>query len=176
MKRSLTISAVCSASLFIFLVYARAAVEPAPPAVKTPVPAAAVDPAEKIQGPATSYAETPDGDSIRNSQLNILSPDDAVGHTDFDEFSSVSDPLYREGSKALLQKAMDNDKSPKAPVKKAPVKKSLWRDAPADIPAKAAKPASVKGGDGIKSPVFPLKKNRPMKLIPADPVKNKSIL
>jgi len=175
-KVFLGISAVCSISFFTFLVCAsakqpadpfsgwKAAGKPVPPAIKPPAPAAAVNPAEKIQEPAASCAETQN------------SPDAAVGHIEFDEFSSINDPLYREGSKALLQKAIDEDSAPAAPVKNTPVKKELWRDAPADIPAKAATPVLIKDGKGTKSPVFPVKKNRLIKLIPADPVETKSTL
>jgi hypothetical protein len=165
MKEFLGITAVFSASIFIFLVYAKAASQPVLPPIKTPVPAAAVKSAEKVQAPATSYAETLD------------SEDDAVGHTAFDEFSIINDPLYREGSKFLLQKAIDEDNAPKAPVKAAPVKKTIWRDAPADIPAKAAQPTQVKSpGETAPPVVLPVKKNRLIKLIPADPVESKSTL
>ena len=164
MKGFFRISAACSASIFIFSLYAKAAVKPAASAVKTPVPVAAVKLSEKVQDPATDYTAAPDSEEA------------AIGHIDFDDFSNISDPLYREGSKVLLQEAIKEDGVPKAPVKRIAVKKSLWRDAPADIPAKAAQPAPVKSENGSKPPVFPAKKNRLIKLIPADPVENKSTL
>ena len=164
MKAFFRPAAACAASLFIFQVCAKAAGEPVPSAIKVPAPAPAVSPAQKVLEPATSYAETPD------------SREDVIGHSEFDEFSSVSDPLYREGSKILLQKAIDEDNSPKAPVKPAPVKKNIWRDAPADIPAKTAPPALIKDNGGTKAPIFPAKKNRLIKMIPADPVESRSTL
>jgi hypothetical protein len=164
MKGFLRISAACSASLFIFSVYAKAAGEPVPPTIKASVPALAVKLTEKIQAPATSYMKAPDSEEA------------AIGHIDFDDFSNINDPLYREGSKVLLEKAIKADNAPKVQVKKTPVKKNLFRDAPADIPAKTAQPATVKSVNENRSPVFPVKKDRLIKLIPADPVENKSIL
>lgn len=123
------------------------------------------------------------GGAKTGSTASEVKAPDGMGYTEFDYFNNVSDPLYREGTKALLKKAICEDRAPKAVVKKIRVpasarqsgppngrrafggKPALMRDAPADIPA-AVKPAFV----------FPVKKNRLIKLIPADPVKTKSTL
>ena len=162
MKGFLKISASCSVSLFIFTFYAKAAGVPPLPAAFPPQ--APVSLSETVQNPATSYA----------APKNAEEP--GIGHTEFDEFNNVNDPLYREGSKALLEKAVEEDASPKAAVKKAPVKKNDMRDAPADIPAKSVQPAPVQSVKEIKTPILPVKKNKLIKLIPADPVETKSTL
>jgi len=164
MKGSLKISAVCSAALFIFSLAAKAAGDARTKAATAPVPQVAVKLAEKVLSSATSYAEPADtGESV-------------IGHTEFDEFNNINDPLYREGSKELLEQAIVDDSAPKAAVKDAPAKQKIMRDAPADIPAKAARTVPAKNVNEIKSPVFPPKKNRLIKLVPADPVENKSTL
>ncbi|OGS07863.1 MAG: hypothetical protein A2270_02300 [Elusimicrobia bacterium RIFOXYA12_FULL_51_18] len=161
MKAFLKISAVCSVSL-----YANAAGAPLPSAIKAPIPKAAVTPGEKIRSSVVSDPGIPKAEEA------------VIGHTAFDEFSNVNDPLYREGSKVLLQKAIEKDISSEAEVKDTPVnKKRLMRDAPADIPAKAAQPGHEQRVNENKRPVIlPAKKNRLIKLVPADPIQNKSTL
>ncbi|MEI7481418.1 MAG: hypothetical protein WCK75_03615 [Elusimicrobiota bacterium] len=95
---------------------------------------------------------------------------DGRGYTEFDDFNNVNDPLYREGSKVLLKKAIKDDLSPKTG------KAELMRDAPADIPSDTVRPVPIKAEDEHKAPIFTPKKNRLIKLIPADPVKSKSTL
>jgi len=95
---------------------------------------------------------------------------DGRGYTEFDDFNNVNDPLYREGAKVLLKKAIDEDLSPKTG------RPELLRDAPADIPSATVRPVPIKAEDENKAPIFTPKKNRLIKLIPADPVKSKSTL
>lgn len=89
----------------------------------------------ELAGPATA-------------QLKITEP----GYTDFDALSAVNDPLYRAGSKALLQR--ESKGQTEITGKASPA----LRDAP------NSKPVSV------------LKKPRIKKNIPADPVKIKNTL
>ena len=77
-----------------------------------------------------------------------------AGYTDFDAFSSVNDPLYREGSRELLKQAIREDKP-------AGAAKPELRDAPI---SKDAKPAKR------------LKRARTRQPVHADPVKEKSTL
>lgn len=77
-----------------------------------------------------------------------------AGYTDFDAFSAVNDPLYREGSRELLKRVIREDRPAGA------VKQEL-RDAPISKDAKPGK--SLKRGK-MKKPVH------------ADPVKIKSTL
>ncbi len=79
------------------------------------------------------------------------------GYTDFDAFSSVNDPLYREGSKELLEQAVKED----AGKKEAPSR--ALRDAP--ISKAPAAP-----GHAARQ----LKKRRAVKPLRADPVKAKN--
>jgi hypothetical protein len=101
-------------------------------------------------------------------------PASGTSCADFEGFNSLYDPLYREGSKALLQKALDADKLKPEPC--APVRPSSMRDAPADIPAKTGRPVPALNNGVNNSPVLPVKKNRLIKMIPVDPVKAKSTL
>lgn len=102
------------------------------------------------------------------AQINAAAP----VSEDFDAFSAVNDPLYRESSKAFLQQVSKQDavaaEKAEQPAKKEPVKEAL-RDAPnSPVPAPAAaEPAKVQ-------PV--IKKSKLMKVIPADPVKSKNTL
>jgi hypothetical protein len=100
-----------------------------------------------------------------------------IGYTEFDGFNNVSDPLYREGSKALLQKALDDDdKSAGTAEKRADAPSGSLRDAPADISDKQQRSPRA-GGDGAeKFTVQPLRKNRLIKMVPVDPVNVKSVL
>src|SRR3989339_592596 len=155
MKAFVKISVVCSVSLFILSLYDSAAGAPLPPAIKAPIPKATVKLGEKIHRSVLSDPEIPKAEEA------------VIGHTEFDEFSNLNDPLYREGSKALLQKAMEKDISSKAGMKDTPVnKKHLMRDAPADTPARSAQPAPEKRINENKPPVIlPVKNNRLIKLV-----------
>jgi len=77
-----------------------------------------------------------------------------AGYTDFDAFSSVNDPLYREGAREMLKQVIKEDKAP------APARQEL-RDAPISKDAKPGKP---------------LKRAKLKKPVHADPIKGKSTL
>ena len=118
------------------------------------------------------------GENARSAAADAIAQKDkaaGIGYTEFDGFNNVDDPLYREGAKAFLQKAMEADKI-KAVSKDVPARPVVMRDAPASIPAKSAQPAQAGSIDADKAIVPPLKKNRLIKMIPADPLKDKSIL
>ena len=74
----------------------------------------------------------------------------SAGYGDYDAFS-VTDPLYREGSKEMLKQVLKESEAPKAV-------KPVLRDAPISKPAKA------------------LKKPRVKKPVHTDPVKGKSTI
>lgn len=89
----------------------------------------------------------------------------AMEYTDFDAFSTVGDPLYREGSREFLEQAVKAD-----PVLSAPAAdKKAMRDAPAE-----KKPAAVKAVPVKQSPA--VKKAKAVKPLKADPVKAKDSL
>lgn len=161
-KISFRTAVLGSVSLFVFLFCAGAAMDSRLPAVRPDVRKDGVKPGDKLQ--AASEVKAPNGVA------------DGMNYTDFDYFSNVNDPLYREGSKALLKKAIDEDNLPKTAVKKTRGKPELMRDAPADTPAARGRTHGTKSGDEYKAPIFPMKKNRLIKMVPADPVKSKSIL
>lgn len=95
----------------------------------------------------------------------------AAESEDFDAFSAVNDPLYREGSKEFLEQVSRQDAV--KPERKEPAKPAL-RDAP-NSPAPAVVPAAVPAADPVKAqPV--IRKSKLMKVIPADPVKAKNTL
>ena len=126
----------------------------------------------------TRKMETYTGESARSAAADAIAQKDkegGIGYTEFDGFNNIDDPLYREGSKVFLQKAIEADKV-KAVAKDVPVRPVIMRDAPASIPAKSARPAQSGSIDADKPIVPPLKKNRLIKMIPADPLKDKSIL
>lgn len=82
----------------------------------------------------------------------------AIETTDFDAFSAVNDPLYREGSKEFLEQAIKADGD------------AALRDAPADVKGKSAVPA-------VKSPASPAaRKAKSVKPVKADPVQTKKAL
>lgn len=108
------------------------------PAVNLPVITPVTPAPRTLKEPATAQAR--------------ISP---AGYTDYDAFSAVNDPLYREGSRELLKQAVKDG----APVKAAP--KQELRDAPI---SKGANPARILKRVKIKKPVH------------ADPVKEKSTL
>ena len=94
--------------------------------------------------------------------------DAAAGRTDFDDFNNIDDPLYREGCKALLQKAVEEDKVKKI-CKEPPAQRPVMRDAPSSVIAvETTQPEN-------KAPVQ-FKKSRLIKMIPADPLKTKFTL
>ena len=120
--------------------------------------------------------------SIKTSELAPRTTAELISEApvsdDFDAFSAVNDPLYREGSKEFLQQvsSQDEDKTKKIektekdgmPVKAAPAGKTVLRDAPnSKVPAAAAEPVKVK-------PL--IRKSKLMKVIPADPVKANNTL
>lgn len=107
-------------------------------ALNTPAVSATAAPAE-LKEPATA-------------QIKI----DVPGYTDFDVYSSVNDPLYREGSRSLLKEVVKND----APA-------DTLRDAPI---SKEARPAAIRQ---VK-PGAPLKKIKVRKPLHTDPVKAKN--
>lgn len=86
-----------------------------------------------------------------------------IGTSDYDAFSAVNDPLYREGSKEFLQQVSAQDAVKPEPGKaQAPV----LRDAPADGAVPAVVPA--------RKPV--IKKLKTKKPVHADPLKVKDTL
>jgi len=182
MKKIFKISFFCLAPLFIFSLYVFSAVDARLLAVKPAVRKDAVKTIEKPQTssvPALRVVEnggTLSGPAVPEIKA-LAGKADAKDYTEFDDFNNVSDPLYREGSKVLLKQAVDEDLAPAAVVKKTSLKKpELMRDAPADIPATAIRPVPVKAGNENNSPILPVKHDRLMKLVPADPVKTKPTL
>ena len=181
MKKAFKISVFCLAPLFIFSLYVFSAVDARllaakPPVLKIPVKSGENSPA--AQFPA-SAAEAKNGAVPGQAAPEAKVPAvkaDPKDYTEFDDFNNVSDPLYREGSRVLLKQAADEDLVSGTAVKKTSPKPELMRDAPADIPARSVKPLPAKAGDGNKPVILPVKKDRLMKLVPADPVKNKSTL
>lgn len=83
------------------------------------------------------------------------------GYTDFDALSSVNDPLYRAGSKQLLEQAVKKD------VKKKNAPQRTLRDAPI---SKKAQP----GAGGPAKARALKKKTRAAKPIHTDPIKVKN--
>lgn len=104
-------------------------------ALNTPAPAPVVKVTSGLKEAATVQAR--------------LNP---AGYTDFDAFSSVDDPLYREGSKELLKKVISEERHAK------PALRQELRDAPVSKPVKAIKRVKVR------------------KPVHADPVKGKNAL
>ncbi|MFA6435362.1 MAG: hypothetical protein WCW52_11785 [Elusimicrobiales bacterium] len=186
-KKCFKSAAFCAAQLFVFSLFTGAAgdlrqltARPAP--VKTGItPGSAAGSGVKAGG-AASAAKAPAGGT------------GGAGYTEFDDFNNVSDPLYREGSKALLKIAIEDDGAPRAAGKENGVpaaartagerprgpafggKPGLMRDAPSDTPAGSVRPVRMRPGGARTFPIFPAKKNRVKKLAPADPVKAKSTL
>ena len=181
MKKAFKISVFCLAPLFVFSLYVFSAVDARLLTTRSSPRKASVSSGEKPQAAsplASGAAEK--GGAVPGTSASEVKPQalnsDPKDYTEFDDFNNVSDPLYREGSKALLKQAVDQDLAPGAIVKKTVLKPELMRDAPADIPSPAVRPGPAKTGDKNNSPIFPVKKDRLMKLVPADPVKNKSTL
>lgn len=104
-------------------------------ALNTPAPAPAVKVVSELKEPATAQAR--------------ITP---AGYTDFDAFSSVGDPLYREGSKELLKQVIGEERAAK------PAARQELRDAPVSKPVKAIKRVKVR------------------KPVHSDPVKEKNAL
>lgn len=99
------------------------------------------------------------------AQINLQAAESA----DFDAFSAVNDPLYREGSKEFLEQVSKQDAV--TDEKKEPVK-TVLRDAPN---SPAAVPAAVPAAAPVKAEPM-IRRSRLMKVIPADPVKAKNTL
>lgn len=106
-------------------------------ALNVPIQAPVTEVVSALKAPATTQAKTQE-----------------ISSTDFDAFSSVNDPLYREGSKELLKQAIKDDGAAK------PAPKAALRDAPVSKDAK---------------PVKKLKKPRARKPVRSDPVKHSVI-
>ncbi len=174
MKRHLKIAAFCFTPFFVFPFCAFSAGDPG---LLTVNPAGQRDgsmPGEKFRD-ASAISSPVEKDGIKNtaavSELKTAkSKVDGRGYTEFDDFNNVSDPLYREGAKVFLKKAIDEDLTTKTGTPE------LMRDAPADIPSATVLPVRTKEEDENKAQILPPKKNRLIKLIPADPVKSKSTL
>lgn len=99
-------------------------------------PAPAGDAAIKVSAllpPATAQAVLPE-----------------TGETDFDALSAAGDPLFREGSRELLKEAVRQDG---LKAKEAKDAKPVFRDAPADAPAKALPARPVISKPKAKKPV-----------------------
>ena len=118
-----------------------------------PKPAAAPIAVRELARGTTAQLALPSGASLSGS--------------DFDSLSEGNDPLFREGSKELLQQEI------KASGNAAPAAKPVLRDAPNSARGKAAGPArnkpAVKPHPAIKKPAV---KDRG----PADPVRSSDVL
>ncbi len=137
-----------SAVLFLsgFAFAAGNAVPAAPKPASFPVAAGELAPGSTVQ------LALPSGTSLSGS--------------DFDALSEGNDPLFREGSKELLQQEL------KASGPAAPAAKPVLRDAP-NSGGKAAAPA--RGKPAVK-PQPVIKKPAPRDHGPADPVKTNNLL
>ena len=193
MKRAFKTALFCFIPLFVFSFCALAAGDPRLLTAKSDVRENGVKSGEKFRD--ASGASVLVGEKYGAKTGSAASEvkaqngkDGGIGYTEFDDFNNVSDPLYREGSKALLEEAIEEDNAPKTAVKKISIpakhpieaasggKLGLMRDAPSDIPAVKIQTSKVKAAGENIIPVFPVKKNRLIKLIPADPIKTKSTL
>lgn len=105
-------------------------------ALNVPAPAPVTKVAAALKADATAQAQAP-----------------AISATDFDALSSVNDPLYREGSKELLQQVIKQDSEKAAP-------KTQLRDAPVSREMK---------------PLKKLKKIKTRKPVHADPLKHSAL-
>lgn len=122
--------------------------------------------AARAEGRITLASNTPVKQSINpvsaelkdsaTAQIRI----EVAGYTDFDVFSSVNDPLYREGSRELLKQGIktdaENKAAAKAALRDAPISKELQSGAPAKVKVRAQ-----------------LKRAKAVKPLHADPVKVK---
>ncbi len=92
-------------------------------ALNTPVKISAAPLTAELMEPATAQLKT-----------------GVTGYTDFDAFSAVDDPLYREGSKELLKQIMKNDAEKKNAAKEsmrdAPISKGAQRGAAGPVKAR----------------------------------------
>lgn len=167
-------AAFCFASVFVFTAGVSAAGDSRLLTVKPAARDEKVKPSEKTGEPAAAGVKT------------------GEAYAGFDEFNNLNDPLYRDGSKAMLEKANSEDKAAntsagaaskaygqqtaKSAVKAARGKPELMRDAPADLPLKAGRPVSNKNNDAGKTPALRVKKSKSIKIVPVDPVNSKSTL
>jgi hypothetical protein len=163
MNRFLSAAAICSAVILIYSSDSAAAWDFS--FLRTKAPARKME----TNSGANAKSAAAAGETMQNDKTS------GIGYTEFDGFNNIDDPLYREGSKVFLQKAMEADKV-KAVSKDVPARHSVMRDAPSGIPAKTVQPAPARNSDENKAPAPPLKKNRLIKMIPADPLKAKSTL
>ena len=162
MSKFLKAAAVCSAALFICISNSGAAWDFG--LLRAKAPASTTE----VKDPAGAKDTAANAQSVKAAN---------IGYTDFDGFNNIADPLYREGSKSLLRKAMEEEKA-KVPGKTAPARVShpVMRDAPAGISAKDAQTPPVRNTGEEKVTAPPFKKNRLIKMIPADPLKSQSTL
>lgn len=86
---------------------------------------------------------------------------------DFDAFSAVNDPLYREGSKEFLEQVSKTDDA-------RPGKKEQAAPALRDAPNSGGAPVAVRRGPVKPHPA--IKRPKVRKTGPADPLKAKNIL
>ncbi|MCX5786483.1 MAG: hypothetical protein NTX59_12435 [Elusimicrobia bacterium] len=104
-----------------------------------------------LKAPATNY-------------LKLDRTDPAgIAYGDFDEFSNINDPLYREGSKEFLKSSVLSDKAVKT------LKAVTLRDAPAD-------PAGLKKQNPRQKNKPVLKKRKTVKPLQIDPLKSKNTI
>ena len=112
-------------------------------ASNTPVKQSVIPVSAELKGSATA-------------QIRI----DVAGYTDYDAFSSVNDPLFREGSRELLKHEIKTDAESKAAprdnLRDAPISKELQRGAAGKVKVRTY-----------------IKKARAVKPLHADPVKVK---
>lgn len=102
---------------------------------------------------------------------------------DFDALSEVNDPLFREGSRQLLEQAAKDDDA-KADAKAPPVLRDAPNSAPVQGRAKTAAPAAKEtpavkaapAAEGVQAPHPAIKKPAVKDQGPADPVKGSNLL
>ena len=102
-------------------------------ASNTPVKQSVIPVSAELKGSATA-------------QIRI----DVAGYTDYDAFSSVNDPLFREGARELLKQEMKNDAeskvTPKDTLRDAPISKELQSGAAGKVKVRTY----IKKGKAVK--------------------------
>lgn len=102
-------------------------------------------------------------DPLKEGATSQAAVSAAIHTIDFDVFSSIDDPLYREGSRRLLEKAVKEDAPKKAAVKKSgpPKAAPALRDAPISRPAlkKVLKLRKTRAKDPVHTDPVKLKKS-----------------
>ncbi|MBI4350653.1 MAG: hypothetical protein HY550_04385 [Elusimicrobia bacterium] len=139
-----------ASAVLLFSAPARA-VEGAPPALNKPAQASAAAAAQpaiaaELKAPATSQAAA-------------VIP----GYTDFDAFTSVNDPLYREGARESLRQAVTKE------AEKKSVPAVTLRDAPISKGVRPGAVRPVKAGGSLRKP-------GPARPVHADPVKSRNTI